>query len=488
VSRPISLVLFLVVLAMPRAAAGQEAAPSHFKVAASARLRYELWNWFDPAGVGGNSYGYFGAQAHANFTYDSRRWFDLRVDLQNTSLLGLPEESNAAAPLGDLGAGATYYAVHGEGNLSRFFLNQGYVTFKSPGHAATYLRAGRFEYTDGLETITGDPALDWLKRTRISSRLIGTFGFSHGGRSFDGVSGALDHAKVNLTALAVHPRQGGFESEGMPDIGNVDLAALTMTLKPGTLFPRGEVRLFVAYYGDERSPRDTVIKSDNRPAPIRAADSAAISMPMIGAHLIKAFALGSGTGDALLWGVVQGGDWGQLDHRAYAIAAELGFQPRMAGNPWVRTGYYRGSGDDDPANGTHGTFVPVLTTVRQYAQFPFYNAMNLEDLFVQLHLRPIPGKLAIRTDLHRLWLTEPADLWYGGSGAGQQTRSFGFGGRPSGGSRDLATLADLALTWDPTPRASVYLYFGHAFGGQVIDAIYGDSGADFGYGEFTVRF
>jgi hypothetical protein len=186
--------------------------------------------------------------------------------------------------------------------------------------------------------------------------------------------------------------------------------------------------------------------------------------------------------------VVQGGDWGRLEHRAYAVAAEIGFQPRMTWNPWIRAGYYLGSGDEDPADDGHGTFVPVLTTVRQYAQFPFYNSMNTEDLFAQVILRPVPGKLAIRADLHRLRLSQAADLWYGGSGAGQRTRSFGFGGRPSGGSRDLATLADLSLSWDPATRISAYFYLGHAFGGQVIERIYGNRSADFGYGEVTFRF
>ena len=486
--RAFSLALSLVGLAIPPRGMAQGTTPSAFSISGSARIRYEAWNWFEPAGTGGNRYGYFGVQTHANLRYDNRRWLDARIDLQNTTLLSLPEGSNAAPPLGDLGAGASYFAVHNEPDLTRFFLNQGYVTLKSPGRPGTYLRAGRFEYIDGLETMTGDATLDWLKRTRLSSRLIGTFGFSHGGRSFDGVTGALDRARVNVTALAVHPRQGGFESEGMKELSEVDLAALTLTLKPGVLSPRSEARVFVAYYGDDRTPGDTVIKADNRAAPARLADSASISIPMVGGHLAKAFSVGSGTADALLWAVVQSGEWGLLNHRAYTVAAEVGFQPRMAGNPWVRAGYYRGSGDDDPSDATHRTFVPVLTTVRQYAQFPFYNSMNTEALFLQLLLRPIPGKLAIRTELHRLRLTQESDLWYGGSGAGQQTRNFGFGGRPSGGSRELATLADVSLAWDPAPRFGAYAYLGHAFGGAVIENIYGDTGGDLGYVEMTVRF
>jgi hypothetical protein len=114
--------------------------------------------------------------------------------------------------------------------------------------------------------------------------------------------------------------------------------------------------------------------------------------------------------------------------------------------------------------------------------------MNSEDGFLQLLLRPLPQKLTLRSDLHFLRLTEAHDLWYQGTGAFQRRKSFGYVGRPSGGNRGLGTLWDLGVDWNPSPRWNVYAYYGHAFGGKVIDAIYRDRDADFAYVEVTLKF
>jgi hypothetical protein len=461
-----------------------------FTAAAQARLRFEAWDWFEPQpGVpGDNAYGYFGLVIHGVLGYDSRRWFDARVDLQNTTLLNLPEQSNAPPPAGDLGLGASYFATHQEANLSRVFLNQGYLTIKSPTRPSIFLRAGRFEFQDGLEVMTGDPALDWLKRARLGARLVSTVGFTHSGRSLDGVWGSFDQPRFNVTALATHPRQGVFEPEGMPDITEVDLGLASVTLKPGAILSRGEFRFFYLNYGDKRSPADTVLKVDNRAASSRAADSADIRLHQFGLHAVKAFPLGSGEADLLFWGVLQRGDWGLLEHRGGAYSIEAGYQPRLTWRPWLRAGYFQSTGDDDPTDGTHGTYFITLYTARQFAQFPFYNAMNSEDLFVQLLLRPIAGKLTLRSEFHELKLTEPIDLWYAGSGAFERRGNFGIGGKPSGGTDDLARTLDFSLTWDPSPHWTIYGYVGHAWGGRVVESIYGTTDATFAYLELTARF
>ena len=319
--RRLLAVFSLAVMAAPALSQSPPPPAQGFHFNAAARLRYERWNWFEPAVPAENSYGFFAAKSNLIAGYQSSGWFDARVDLQNTTLLGLPDNASGPPPVGDLGVGATYLAPHGETDDSRFFLNQAFITLKSPSRPGNFVRLGRFEYLDGLETLTGDATLDWLKRVRLSVRLIGTFAFSHAGRSFDGAQAALNRPRFNLTALAVHPRQGGFEIEGMKDISAVDLGALTLTLKPGTVLPRSEARLFYYYYGDDRSPADTVIKADNRPGPVRAADSAAIQIHQLGGHFAKAVTIGSGEGDLMLWGVYQTGDWGLQKHRAWAIAA-----------------------------------------------------------------------------------------------------------------------------------------------------------------------
>ena len=78
-----------------------------------------------------------------------------------------------------------------------------------------------------------------------------------------------------------------------------------------------------------------------------------------------------------------------LDHRANALAAEGGYQlANVALKPWLRTGYFLGSGDRNPSDATHETFFQELPTPRPFARFPLYNLMNNEDGFAQLTLTP----------------------------------------------------------------------------------------------------
>ena len=67
-------------------------------------------------------------------------------------------------------------------NFHRLFPRQLYFRFKDPTFPGKALKLGRFDYSDGGETIPTDPALLWLKKNRIAERLIGPFGFSHIGR------------------------------------------------------------------------------------------------------------------------------------------------------------------------------------------------------------------------------------------------------------------------------------------------------------------
>ena len=165
--------------------------------------------------------------------------------------------------------------------------------------------------------------------------------------------------------------------------------------------------------------------ADNRPAAARGSDRRDIEVHTWGAHAIASVDAGPGKIDGLVWAAVQSGDWGRLDHFGWAYALEAGYQlPDLPAAPWLRAGYDRSSGDDNPNDAAHGTFFQIPPTARIYAQLPFYNMMNTEDLFAQLIARPHP-RLEVRTDYHWLRLSEPADLWYAGGGATNDT-FFGY--------------------------------------------------------------
>ena len=178
---------------------------------------------------------------------------------------------------------------------------------------------------------------------------------------------------------------------------------------------------------------------------------------------------------------------GGLGHSAWAYALEAGYQlPRLPAAPWLRGGIDRSSGDGDPRDGTHETFFQLLPTARSYAQFPFFNLMNLQDVFASLVLRP-HERVTLRTDYHWLRVTEGRDFWYSGDSA-QKDDLFGYAGTPARGNHELAHLVDLSLTVTITSWMTIGGYYGHAFGGDVVTGTFDGGDADYGFLETTLRY
>ena len=94
--------------------------------------------------------------------------------------------------------------------------------------------------------------------------------------------------------------------------------------------------------------------------------------------------------DFLGWGAFRTGKWGLLTQRSGAGSAEAGIQPKILPKlrPWLRTGYFYSTGDNNPNDSVHGTFFAVLYTPRAHARFPFFNEMNNRDLFGEIMLPP----------------------------------------------------------------------------------------------------
>jgi hypothetical protein len=454
----------------------------------SLRLRVENWDWFE-AQSADNDYTFGAATLRVGVGQQTER-VDWLVEGEVPVLMGVPTRSVAPAPQGQLGLGATYFAANGRKDAS-VILKQGFVRFKGLfGDKASSLRLGRFEFNDGTEVMPADATLATVKRDHISQRLIGAFGFSHVGRSFDGAQFARNFKAGNLTFVAARPTEGVFQLDGNREL-DVDFyyGAFTRPLKHKQ--GESELRAFVLHYHDGRR----VLKTDNRPQLSRTADTSDIRLNTIGGHYIGAYKAGRGKVDLLLWGAAQLGDWGTLDHTAGAIAIEGGYT--MGGSkladrikPWVRFGYYRSSGDDDPADGNHGTFFTVLPTPRIYARTPFFNGMNNEDLFGQLRFKP-HHRLLLRFDAHHLRVSNAKDLWYVGGGAFQKT-TFGYVSRPSNGKQGLGSLFDASADVSVTSRAIFTLYVAGIRGGGVQSAIYPLGGSNpaarFAYVELTQRF
>jgi hypothetical protein len=450
----------------------------------SVRERYEGWDWFQPATANAqNSYGYSGTLIRLALS-QNRETYDWKIEFAVPVLLGIPDKAVLPAPQGQLGLGGSYYAANDkQQNTAFIFPKQAYIRLKDGGSS---LQAGRFEFTDGSEVKPKDPTLAILKNDRISQRLIGTFGYSDVMRSFDGLHYALSSGAWNFTAVSAIPTRGVFQVDGWGWVKTpVTYVSVTHETENGEDQPHAEWRLFGIYYNDDRG----VVKTDNRPASVRAADLQPINLGTYGGHVIAALPSSAGTFDVLGWGALQSGSWGTQNQRSSAFAGEAGYQPNIweSLRPWIRGGYFYSSGDGNPNDHVHGTFFAILPTPRVYARFPFFNEMNNRDLFEEIMLRP-GKKLVIRSDIHGLWLDNSHDVWYTGGGAFQPW-TFGYQGRPSNGHTGLATLYDISGDYNWGHGIATTLYYGYAVGGAVIKAIYPkDSNGSLGYLELNYHF
>lgn len=445
----------------------QNAAPEPLKlggvtVSGSVRARVYGWDWFH-ANTGESTYAHSGNLLRIAFSQAHESW-DWTAEFAAPVLLGMP--ANA------LGLGANYRAANdGAANAAMIFPKQLHVRFtRLGGSRSNVLKIGRFEFSDGSETAPRSATLAALKRDRINQRLLGSFGWSDVGRSFDGFHYAHAGAKGNFTLIGAVPTRGVFQVDGW-GWNRVVFGYTSYTRSWGKGRHAADTRVFALYYNDFRrvaaQPRITTF----------------------GGHTVHAIDTRAGALDVILWGAGQTGRWGAQLHRARAIDVEAGLQPKILPGvkPWLRAGYFDGSGDGNPNDRTHGTFFSVLPTPRPFARFPFFNTMNNRDAFGILILRP-HAKLTVSGEFHALRLSNANDLWYAGGGVFQPW-SFGYTGRATGGRRSLANLYDSSVELRLNRHATFNGYFGYAQGKAAMAALFPrGAGGKFGYLEATYKF
>jgi hypothetical protein len=450
-------------------------------IAASWRTRAEGWNWFE-ANSGDNDYAFAHSLLRISVGQQTEH-FDWKLEGAQDSILALPASAVVGAPQGQLGLGGTYYVSNGNArNNANGFVKQAYVTLKNLGPFNVQL--GRLEFLDGMEKIPKDRSLAALAQTRVSQRLIGNFGWSAVGRSFDGGHLAVEGDSNNVTFVAARPTRGVYQVDGMGELDiNLFYGAYTHVFTAKGYSAR--LRSFAIGYFDQRN---SVLKTDNRPAAVGGGDHNDLRIGTFGGELLQAFDVNHNKVDVILWGVWQNGSWGVQSHRASAFITEVGWQAgSIPFKPWISLGVSHGTGDKNPNDATHNTFFQLLPTPRPYARFPFFNMQNNDDFYASAVLQPT-SKLSVRSELHALRLASASDLWYLGGGA-FQPRTFGYTGRPSNGNRSLANMWDLSGDYQLTSMFGVGLYYGRAWGKSVIQMIYPrNPDGQMTYLETSVRF
>lgn len=458
----------------------QEGSSSNLPVSVSVydRTRVDAWQWFDAPGYT-TDYRYMESLIRLGVAQRIHHW-DWQVEVAQPAVIGLPTHAvSSVTAQGQLGLGGTYFASNTRSSPAAAFLKQGYVRYRADG-ADKSLQVGRVEFIEGLETKPANATVGWLQTNRVANRLIGNFGFSNAQRSFDGLDGHFGSGSWDVTAMAARADQGVFNMNGNPEL-NVDLQYLAFT--KSALGQHVLMRIFGIGYHDGRE----VTKTDNRALAMRAADHRNIRIGTYGGDVIAAIPAGHGQFDFLFWGALQNGSWGALSHSANAADVEGGYKTsRASAAPWLRAGWFRGSGDNNAIDDKHNTFFQILPTPRVYARDPFYNLMNNTDEFVQVMEKPVK-RLALRSDLHWLQLTSANDLWYQGGGA-YDNKVFGYVGRPSNGHSSLAAVVDISADYEVTSSLALNFYYAHPWGKSVVGAIYpAGENSQYGYVELVYR-
>ncbi len=453
------------------------AAVPAWRVSATNTLRVESWRYFEPRPGGGDpDYTFLADRLRVDLRGHWAR-VDLTLAAQYVGMAGLPDR--AVGP-GALGTGALYFDQGSRAsNASQIYLRFANVRFPAvvPG---VDLQIGRMGYLSGTEAPSGVTKIETVKRQRLDARLVGEFEWSIYQRAFDGVRVDVTRPRWRATGVAFMPTQGGFARAASTTMHEVVVAGATLSSRPTSAPGRKtQVQAFGWQYHDARNVSQ---RPDNtgRTAP----GGVDIDVSTIGATLLGAWPAGPGEVDLFAWGVAQAGQWYGDDHRATAVALEGGYQWTTAPwRPWLRAGLFHASGDDDPADDTHGTFFPLLPTVRRFSQTTAYGTMNLREVFVQVQARPRPT-LGLRLDLRRLDLASAADLWYAGSGATLARGAvFGYAGRRSNGSTRLGTAVEVSADYAIMPRVSVNGFLGYVRGGPVVTGTFASDTLWFAYVE-----
>ena len=442
--------------------------------------RFESWRYFEPPPGGGEpEYSFLGNRLRVEARGRWRR-AEITLAAQYAGQLGLP--TGASGP-GSFGTGALYFDQSGSReNPQQIYLRYANVRFPNvlPGFD---VQLGRMGYTSGAEAPSGMPKIEAIKRQRLDSRLVGEFEWSYYQRGFDGIRVDATRTRWRATGIAVMPTQGGFARVAGPTITDIVVAGATISSRPAakTALSHTQVQGFGLEYHDRRPVTQ---RPDNTGRTATAVD---IDVATFGGVALGAYPAGPGEADLFVWTAAQVGSWYDDDHRAFALAAEGGYQwTKAPWHPWIRGGVFHASGDDSAVDGRHGTFFPMLPTLRRFSQTTVYSTMNLRDGFVQLLARPRPA-LGLRLDVHRLTLASPADLWYGGSGATLGAgNTFGYAGRRSNGSRDLGTSVETSADFAVTSHISVNAFLAHIRGGPVVTGTFDGDHLWYGYIESIV--
>ena len=445
------------------------------------RLRWEYWSGLEGQPNSQSSYNFVNLRVRPYVKYPGEH-FVFFFQFQYAGAFNLPEN-------GVSGPGRLYYSLsqpddHPQAtDVLEFWMQAQDFLVDGLG-----FKVGRLGIKGGVEQLYEDKALNWVKKVRLSERLLGTFDWTNIGRRYHAAMGFYDTEWFRVDAFASKLLAGGFEyNTAFRELDDVDIFGGTMTLKDDFLLDHTEIRIYGIFYRDDRDVAKTVT-------------GGTLEIPAVGASWAGAYpGLGPGTLDTLLWGCYQWGNWGATGHSAYALVAEVGYKfQEVRLQPWFRLGVAHASGDDDPEEGTHKSFYGMVPTNHKWYGYMDTTALsNLVNFYQQIILKPAE-EVVLMVDGHLFWLHDTSDSWYAGSGptrndvfgyAGGFNVSSGTTGRLTDGEGFIGGELDLTAKYKASKHVSFSGTYAHFFGAAGAEAVFTENNnADWFYLQTVVTF
>ncbi len=363
--------------------------------------------------------------------------------------------------------GAETSTATNEKNLD---LHQGYLTVRN--------LAGPLTATLGRqELVFGD------------SRLVGNFGWSNVGRSFDGLRFTYAPGSIRMDLWATTTKQFGTNIGADPAFSpsNRDaqefygiytaVKAASFSLEP-----------YVLYLKDTGDTNELDLVTGKLVSPI-AAPAARGQDRVTGGLRIDGKAAEDSidfTGEAAYQtGSMEArGSTPKSDISAYALAVKAGYTAPAAFKPRIGVEVDRASGDNNPADKKFKTFENLFPTNHiHYGYMDYVGWRNMQDLRASLSIKPTKTS-GVSLDYHRFSLAEKSDNWYAASGKI-------FRATPAGNSKTaLGQEVDLVAYAMIKEKLRLEAGYGHFFPGDYVKVNFpaAADGSDFLYVQTGVNF
>jgi hypothetical protein len=180
----------------------------------------------------------------------------------------------------------------------------------------------------------------------------------------------------------------------------------------------------------------------------------------------------------------QWGHWARDSIQAWAWAVDGGYTfDEASWSPRVGLGFDWATGDDDPADGTVGTFDQLFPLGHQYLGFlDLVGRQNVAAVNVSLTARPIAKKVTSRLAFYSFWLSENEDALYNAGGAAVRRDPSGRSGH------DVGHELDWTIVWTIDVHQSVLFGYSHFWDGGFIQETSFSENADLLYVQYAYKF